>query len=139
MRRARASDRGSASVWVLSACALLLTVGVVVEVRTVAVLARHRAEAAADLAALAAAGRIGVADDACRVAAQIAVRNAATVRACSVHLAPDGRSGTAEVTVAATVRLPLAGTREVVANARAARLPASAAAGIEGGEESIAE
>ena len=59
-------DRGSATIWVLACCALLLVVGRSSALRTAAVLARHRAEGAADLAALAAAGRIGVGGDVLR-------------------------------------------------------------------------
>lgn len=52
------SDRGSASVWSVGALAALLAVAVaVVHLGGVAV-ARHQAEAAADLAALAGAGRV---------------------------------------------------------------------------------
>ncbi|MDT4918532.1 MAG: hypothetical protein QOH89_3232 [Pseudonocardiales bacterium] len=132
MTRRRFGDRGAASVWVLSCCALVLLAGVVVEIRTVAVLARHRVGAAADLAALAAAGRIGLGADGCDAAARIAAGNGADVRRCTIELAPDGRSGTVEVTVAVRVRLPLAGAQEAVASARAARLPGSAAAGAAG-------
>ena len=56
-RRRSAGDRGSATVWLL---ALSLIVGLAAAagvVRGVAVVARHRAETAADLAALAGARR----------------------------------------------------------------------------------
>jgi secretion/DNA translocation related TadE-like protein len=133
----RSGDRGAASVWVLGCSALVLLAGVAVEIRTVAVLARHRVAAAADLAALAAAGRIGIGDDGCRAAARIALRNAAVLRRCSIALSDDGRSGTVEVAVAARVRLPFAGQQLAVASARAARLPGSAAA--VGAEEAVPE
>src|SRR5581483_9471789 len=55
-------DVGAASIWVLACCALLMLMAAVVTVCGLAVLARHRAEAGADLAALAAAERIGVSD-----------------------------------------------------------------------------
>lgn len=118
-----ARDRGSASIWVVACCVLLMAVAGVVTIRSLAVLARHRSEAAADLAALAAAGRIGVADDACAAAAQVAQRNGAVLRGCRVRLAPDGRSGTVSVSVALAARLPIGGSWHVVATARAARLP----------------
>jgi secretion/DNA translocation related TadE-like protein len=116
-------DRGSASIWVLACCALLMVIGGVITVRGLAVLARHRAESSADLAALAAAGRIGVASDACLAAAGVARVNGATLRDCAVRAAPDGRSGQVTVSVAVKVRLPFVGARQVIASARAAREP----------------
>ena len=114
-------DVGAASIWVLACCALLMLLAAIVTVRGLAVLARHRAEAGADLAALAAAGRIGVSGDGCAPAAQVAQRNGGRLRSCRLHLAPDGRSGTADVAFALEVHLPLAGARTVVATARAGR------------------
>ena len=116
-------DRGSASIWVLACCALLMVIGGVITVRGLAVLARHRAESGADLAALAAAGRIGVASDECLAAARIARINGAALRECAVRVTPDGRSGQVTVSVAVRVRLPIVGARQVVASARAAREP----------------
>jgi secretion/DNA translocation related TadE-like protein len=92
--------------------------------RGLAVLARHRAESAADLAALAAAGQIGVNDQGCAVAAQVARDGGGTLRTCLVRLAGDGRSGTVSVRVTVTVRLPIVSAQTVSASARAARLPA---------------
>lgn len=141
---AAGTERGSASIWVLACCVLLVAVGAAGVTRTEAVLARHRAEAAADLAALAAAGRIGVVDAGaaghgpagpggvpgdeavCAAARAIAVANQAEVSACTTNLGADGRSGTVLVRVSASVRLPLVGGRTVGASARAARLPAGA-------------
>lgn len=119
----RAGERGSAAVWVVTCCALLMVVAGVATIRGLAVLARHRAESAADLAALAAAGRIGVADDECAAAARIARRNGVRVLACGVRLAPDGRSGTVSISVGLAARLPGVDVRQVVATARAAREP----------------
>jgi secretion/DNA translocation related TadE-like protein len=119
-------ERGSATIWVVACCALLMTVAGAATVRTLAVLARHRAEASADLAALAAAGRIGVSDDACAAASRVARANTARLRSCSVRLAPDGRSGTVALSVVLTARLPVVGSSQVVATARAAREPAGA-------------
>jgi secretion/DNA translocation related TadE-like protein len=123
--RRRAGQQGSASIWVLACCALLMVLTAVAVVRALAVLARHQAESSADLVALAAADQIGVAADPCRAAELIAVRNGTRLWACRVRLAVDGRSGTVAVTVARTVWLPLIGTRTVLATARAARLPAT--------------
>jgi secretion/DNA translocation related TadE-like protein len=116
-------DVGSISIWVLSFAMLTLAVATVVGVRTTAVLARHRAEAAADLAALAAAARIGLGPDACRSAARLASANAAVLRDCRVDWGPDGRTGAVTVRVAAVVRLPIVGAETVTASARAGRLP----------------
>lgn len=113
---------GSASIWVLSCAALLLVVATAGVLESAAVLARHRAESAADLAALAGAGRIGVDLTGCPAAAAVATRNGATLRSCTAALAPDGRSGTITVRVSVRVALPLVGTRQVIASARAGRL-----------------
>jgi len=115
------AERGSATIWVLGCCALVLLLGYLGVARTQAVLARHRADGAADLAALAAAGQIGLGVDVCGAASELAAANGAAVRSCIVRLAPDGRSGTVRVRVAVTVRLPIAGARTVVASARAGR------------------
>jgi secretion/DNA translocation related TadE-like protein len=124
-RRAQLLDRerGSASVFVLAGAALVLVIGLVVAVRTSAILARHRAESAADLAALAAAGQIGVGPAPCAVAATIAVANAATLVSCTPLLDADGRSGTVVVQVRVAAHLPMVGDRSVQAQARAGRLP----------------
>jgi secretion/DNA translocation related TadE-like protein len=118
-------DRGSASVWVLGCCGLLILVGTAGVLRASAVLGRHRAESAADLAALAAAGQIGVSDGVCAAARKVATANAATVDTCVPDLAPDGRSGAVRVRVTVVVRLPLVGARAVTASARAGRDPVS--------------
>ena len=67
-RRAGPADRGSASIWVLACAALLLVVAATVAIRASATLARHRAESAADEAALAAAAQIGVGAQPCDAA-----------------------------------------------------------------------
>jgi secretion/DNA translocation related TadE-like protein len=120
------ADRGSASVWLLSCCALVLVIAAVVTVRGLAVLGRHRAEAGADLAALAAAAQIGVSDTGCAAARRIAAANGSRLTSCRLSLGADGRSGEVVVAVAAAVRLPVIGVRSVRATARAARLPAGA-------------
>lgn len=116
-------DRGSAAIWVVSCCALLTVIAGVVTVRALAVLARHRAESSADLAALAAAGQIGRGGDICAAASQTAHRNGARLRSCHPQVASDGRSGSVVVSVVLAARLPVAGERQIVASARAARLP----------------
>jgi secretion/DNA translocation related TadE-like protein len=118
------ADRGSASVWVLACSALVLLIGVATSLRTAAVLARHRAESAADFAALAAADRIGVGNDSCAAAAALAAANGAALVRCRTALGPDGRTGTVDVWVSLAVRLPVLGVERVVATARAGRLAA---------------
>jgi len=94
--------------------------------RETAVLARHRAETAADLAALAAAGRIGLDPDAatsgCALAARVAAANGAALVSCAADLALDGRSGAVDVAVRVPVRLPILGGGTASASARAGRL-----------------
>lgn len=115
-------DAGSATIWVLGAISLIVLVAAVTTIRVAAVVVRHRAESAADLAALAGAQRIGAGGGSCPAAAAIARRNGARLVACSTILAPDLRSGTVTARVSITVRLPLAGTQDVTASARAGRL-----------------
>ncbi len=121
----RERDAGSATLWVVGCIALLLVITEVAVVRAAAVVARHRAESAADLAALAAAQHIGIDDAQCAAAARIAAANAARLQSCSVHLAADGRSGSVLARVVLHVHLPVAGSRDVAASARAGRLPLS--------------
>lgn len=122
MRPGRVRDRGSASIWVLAACGLLLLIGTAGVLRSEAVLARHRAESAADLAALAAAGQIGISTDVCAAARTTAAANGATLDSCGPELAVDGRSGTVRVRVRLLAHLPVAGVRTVRASARAGRI-----------------
>ncbi len=122
--RNEARERGSAAIWVIAASSLVLAAAYFGVARTTAVLARHRVEAAADLAALAAASRIGVAEDSCAQAGRIASANDATLRSCSLRLRDDARSGSVRVVVTASATLPLVGSRSLTASADAARLPA---------------
>jgi secretion/DNA translocation related TadE-like protein len=92
-----------------------------------AILARHKAESAADLAAISAAEQLGRSADPCHAADHIASDNGATLTGCSVALSPDGRSGTVTVLVRTRITLPLAGFRSLSAQARAGRARLSAA------------
>lgn len=116
-------ERGSASVWVLGCIGLIGMLAFAATLQVAAVLCRHKAESAADLAALAAAGRIGVGGDPCTEATRIAVANGALMTACELQVAEDGRSGDVRVQVARDVRFPVVGLRHVTARARAKRLP----------------
>jgi secretion/DNA translocation related TadE-like protein len=116
-------DGGSASLWVLAAAALVLVIAFAGQQRALAVLARHRAEAAADLAALAAAGRIGGDGVGCAAAARVAAADGARLVSCLIRLAPSGRSGDATVRVSLSAAFAGLGTRTVIASARASRPP----------------
>jgi secretion/DNA translocation related TadE-like protein len=109
----------------------VLLVALVAVVRGSAVLARERAEAAADLGALAAADGIGVDGTSaviCARARTIAAANQARLVSCAVRLGVDGRTGTVAVSVSVRVRLAEVGAVVVRAQARAGRLGWSPAA-----------
>ena len=118
---AGAHDRGSGTIWLLALSLLVGLVAAAGVLRGVAVVARHRAEAAADLAALAAAQRAleGV-DKACAEAARVAGIN----RTVLVRCAAVGDVVTVEV--GRPLRLGRLGSWMVVARANAG--PATAAA-----------
>lgn len=107
-------ERGAATV---VACFVMLAIIVVatliVQVGSL-VAVRHRAQSAADLAALAVAGSIDEgAESACAAAEPIAARMSVAVRECRI----DGWD--AVVTVTADIALPRFGAKEVQAIARA--------------------
>ncbi|MET4924600.1 flp pilus-assembly TadE/G-like family protein [Streptomyces sp. PSRA5] len=78
-------DRGSASVWAAMATTALCAVFAVILGMGQAVVARHRAGSAADLAALAAAGyALRGAEAACARAAEVAGAQGAEVVRCAV-------------------------------------------------------
>lgn len=111
---APAGDRGSASiVGCFIMAALVVVTATSVHVGSV-VATRHRAQAAADLAALAVAVALDRGSEhACAQAERIATRMRVRVRACTV----DGWDAVVEV--AATVTAALPGAGEAVAVARA--------------------
>ena len=120
-------DRGSATIWVLTCSTLVLLLALAVAIRAAAVLARHDAETAADLAALAAASRIGYVGDTagiCAAAEAIVTANGGLLLACSAALQPNGLAGTVSVRAAVSARLPVVGHVRASAWARAARLSA---------------
>ena len=112
--RSRAPDDGAGTVLALGVVAVLGALVLACAALGSAVVARHRANAAADLAALAAAdrtlGRIPGAP--CPAAAAVAAADGAAVSSCTV--APDG-----SVTVAVSVGLPSPLDRLGVARAQA--------------------
>jgi secretion/DNA translocation related TadE-like protein len=87
------SDRGNATVLVAAVAALAAALAVTLALVSGIVVARHRAQAAADLAALAAANAAPVT---CAAAERVARANGARLLSCR----PDGDAGTVEVVVA---------------------------------------
>jgi secretion/DNA translocation related TadE-like protein len=105
-----ARDAGSASIWVLALAVAVLAIGGAAIVVVAAISARHRAESAADLAALAGAAAARDGSDGCRAAAVVAVANRATLAGCQV--AVDG-----SITVIVALPLPQAVRRWSTADA----------------------
>jgi secretion/DNA translocation related TadE-like protein len=92
----RDAETGSATVWLLCSCLLLLGLGSVLMFRGAAVVARHRASVVADLAALAAAQALLAGEPApCLSAARVAAAQGGRVVAC--HLGQDEVHVLAEV------------------------------------------
>lgn len=92
---AAGGDRGSATVLLLAVIAVALVVGVGAVALGRAADARGVAQAAADLAAIAAAQAAQDAEDPCAVAATVAAANGAQLRSCAVLPGPDVLVGTA--------------------------------------------
>ena len=107
-------DRGSVTIWAAALAGLVWLGSSVALVYGSAVVARHRAETAADLAALAAAVHVpdGPAG-ACAVGARIAARNGGSMRGCEVA------GDEVEVVVSRQIRLGGIGAFTTVARARA--------------------
>ncbi|MER7751151.1 Rv3654c family TadE-like protein [Kitasatospora sp. NPDC097643] len=124
----RGPDAGSATVWLLS-LALLGTGTFAATISVGAVLgARHRAESAADLAALAAADRLLLdPDGGCGRAAGIAAAQGAALVSCAVDRPADAVEVVAEVAAGGLpVRLPV-GPARARARAGPVRAPVTAA------------
>jgi secretion/DNA translocation related TadE-like protein len=96
---AGARDRGSASIWLLAAAAVVVAVGMAATLVGTATVARHRAKAAADLGALAGAryAASGAAFACARAAAVVALNGA---RLLDCHLESLDLIVTAEVPIA---------------------------------------
>ncbi|MER7398997.1 Rv3654c family TadE-like protein [Streptomyces sp. NPDC000151] len=97
--RRRRGDRGSATVWAAVSTMALCAVFAVVIALGQAVIARHRAGAAADMAALAASARSVYGEaEACGAARRVAVAQGArlvrcTVRAAVADVSAEARAG----------------------------------------------
>jgi secretion/DNA translocation related TadE-like protein len=112
-------ERGSATVWVLALSGVLAAIGMAAVLVGAAVVARHRATSAADLAALAAAGQAVLGrPGACASAAEVAEANSAELTACTV-----GDDAVVEVRVSVPVRLGRLGVHEATGRARAGPVP----------------
>ena len=113
-------ERGLATVLVLGVVAVLMVlVGLGIQVGA-AVVTRHRVAAAADLAALAAAGQLVVAPDrACERARWVAERMSATTTACRIV----GWEAYVELTARPPGWAALSGTANAHARAGPAEVP----------------
>lgn len=115
------TDEGSATIWVLAASGLLVAVAYAVMLLASVQATRQRAEAAADLAALAGAQAGARGADACSAARSVAAADGAELETCAVL--------GAVVAVTAAARLPPAlssvGGGWVRSRARAGPVPAA--------------
>ncbi|WP_269324007.1 Rv3654c family TadE-like protein [Streptosporangium roseum] len=108
-------DRGAATIWAAGLMALVFAVTATVVFAGTARVARHRAQSAADLSALAAARLAFAAPErGCAEASSLAEGNGAMITRCFI----DG-DGIADVQVAVGLSLPVLGDRTIMANARA--------------------
>ncbi|MEV0582909.1 Rv3654c family TadE-like protein [Nonomuraea sp. NPDC050310] len=107
-------DRGSGTLWGVAAMAMLLIVSTAVATIGAARVARHRAQAGADLSALAAAQLVLTdPEGACRAAARVATLNSSALQRCAVT------DLVVDVDVSVRAQLPIVGVRTVVVHARA--------------------
>ncbi|WP_262847510.1 Rv3654c family TadE-like protein [Sphaerisporangium corydalis] len=108
------SDRGSATIWVLVVMAMVWFLVVALLFVGSARIARHRAQSAADLSALAGAVRAFAApEEACPRARALAEANRVSLTRCAV------RAGVVDVRVAVRIVLPWLGEQSATADARA--------------------
>ena len=107
-------DRGSVTIWAAALAGLVWLASSAALLYGSAVAGRHRAESAADLAALAAAEHVPDGPQAaCAVAARIAARNGPSLRGCEVV------GDEVEVVVSRRVSVSGLGAFAAVARARA--------------------
>ena len=108
-------ERGAATVLVLAMAGVLLVVALAVALAEGLVVGHRRAQAAADLAALAGAGAAARGEDPCAAAGAVSVANGAALTACSTV----GGDVTVEVRVAVAVPALVGGEAELTGRARA--------------------
>jgi secretion/DNA translocation related TadE-like protein len=117
----RGQDRGAATVWLLAAGLVMVAMGVAAAAFGTATVARHRAQAAADLGALAGARRaVEGSASACARAAEIVTANGGRLAACSL----DGFDLTITVDLAVSPVRGIARTAHGSARAGPVRAPA---------------
>jgi secretion/DNA translocation related TadE-like protein len=117
--RAGRADRGSASIWLLGIGLMVVTLALMLTTAGTALIARQRAQAAADLGALAGAGLIVAGErSACDRAHELVTANGGRMLTCQ----PDG------LELIVTVEVAVAGLGAAQASARAG--PVSSAGGI---------
>ncbi|MFW6205409.1 MAG: Rv3654c family TadE-like protein [Actinomycetota bacterium] len=112
-RSAGARERGAGSVLVLAAVLVIVTALLAVATLGSGYRARHRAAAAADLSALAAAETLRSGDDPCAAAEKVSMANGASLRSCAVE------GWEVEVAAATAIRGPLRWLPDPVRRARA--------------------
>jgi secretion/DNA translocation related TadE-like protein len=107
MTRSQTGDRGSGTLLALAVVIFLLSLTAAVGVFGRFIVAQHRADAAADLAALAGTQAYGTGKDGCAVADTVAARNRQHLTDCSI--VGDRTDFVVSVRVAAAVptRVPL--------------------------------
>jgi secretion/DNA translocation related TadE-like protein len=110
------SDEGSATVWTIGICGVVLVIVYSTLLVCVAIGTRHRVEAAADLAALAGAQADQAGGDGCTAAARVAAANVARLSRCVVL---DDRSVVVDVELRVPGALARWGPSAVRAVARA--------------------
>ncbi|GAB3660243.1 hypothetical protein GCM10027589_21880 [Actinocorallia lasiicapitis] len=120
----RRGDGGAATLWVVAVMGLVWTVAGVVMVAGGVRAARHRAQLAADSAALAVVTReVWGFGDGCRFARELTERNGAAMESCEIRGAAAGSGLGAEVKTAVMIRAPSwVGVLRVHAVARAGQI-----------------
>lgn len=120
-RRRWKRDRGAATVWVLASGAMTILVALAVSAAGAGIVARHRAQSAADLGALAGAAHAMEGEAAaCAGADAIVVANGGRMVRC----------GLAGLDVSVTVELSPAGVAAVAGSARATARAGPATDGV---------
>jgi secretion/DNA translocation related TadE-like protein len=102
-----AADRGSGTLLTLAVVIFLLSLIAAVGVFGRYIVVRHRAAAAADLAALAGAQAYGTGKDGCAMAKAVAARNGQQLAECSVAGDRTDFVVSVRVTAAAPTRVPV--------------------------------
>ncbi len=119
--RGSRTDRGAATMYAAALATVLVTAATIAVLVVTAVLASHRARAAADLSALAGATAQADGLDACRTAGVVAQANGASLTTCQVAGSPLSFVVSITVAVGTGLRAPL--PVAVHADAKAGSVP----------------